>query len=236
LNRSAGFSARFFTLWLVVLATTIKLLQKTIRPFRQKENRFVERRLHIGGKEAKAGWEILDVRPAPHVDHVGDAASLRQFADATFSEIYASHVLEHFCYLNELCPVLIEWHRVLQPGGVLRISVPDLDILAHLLLQRHTLDINQRFHVMRVLFGGHLHEHDHHRAGLNLEFMTAYLEKASFVNLQRVNRHGLFMDNSETVVVDTPISLNMNAYKPAAAAAVTTTGTVASELSQPVVA
>jgi predicted SAM-dependent methyltransferase len=176
----------------------------------------VERRLHIGGKEAKAGWEILDVRPAPHVDHVGDAASLRQFADATFSEIYASHVLEHFCYLNELCPVLVEWHRVLQPGGVLRLSVPDLDILAHLLLQRHTLDVNQRFHVMRVLFGGHLHEHDHHRAGLNQEFMSAYLEKAGFVDLQRVSRHGLFLDNSETLVVNTPISLNMNAFKPVA--------------------
>jgi predicted SAM-dependent methyltransferase len=176
----------------------------------------VERRLHIGGKEAKAGWEILDVRPAPHVDHVGDAASLRQFADGTFSEIYASHVLEHFCYLNELCPVLVEWHRVLQPGGVLRLSVPDLDILAHLLLQRHTLDVNQRFHVMRVLFGGHLHEHDHHRAGLNQEFMSAYLEKAGFVDLQRVSRHGLFLDNSETLVVNTPISLNMNAFKPVA--------------------
>jgi predicted SAM-dependent methyltransferase len=176
----------------------------------------VERRLHIGGKEAKAGWEILDVRPAPHVDHVGDAASLRAFADATFSEIYASHVLEHFCYLNELSPVLIEWHRVLKPGGVLRLSVPDLDILAHLLLQRHTLDVNQRFHVMRVLFGGHLHEHDHHRAGLNQEFMSAYLEKAGFVDLQRVSRHGLFIDNSETLVVNTPISLNMNAFKPVA--------------------
>ncbi len=181
----------------------------------------MERRLHIGGKEAKAGWEILDVRPAPHVDHVGDAASLRQFADASFDEIYASHVLEHFCYLNEVSPVLIEWHRVLKPGGVLRLSVPDLDILAHLLLQRHTLDVNQRFHVMRVLFGGHLHEHDHHRAGLNQEFLSAYLERAGFVDLQRVGRHGLFLDNSETVVVNTPISLNMNAFKPVTVASST---------------
>jgi predicted SAM-dependent methyltransferase len=179
----------------------------------------VERRLHIGGKEAKAGWEILDARPAPHVDHVGNALDLSRFADATFGEIYASHVLEHFSYLNELPAVLAEWQRVLTPGGVLRLSVPDLDILAHLLLQRRTLDIHQRFHVMRMLFGGHLHEHDHHRAGLNLEFMTAYLEKAGFVNAQRITRHGLFNDNSESLIVDTPISLNMNAYKPAAAVA-----------------
>jgi predicted SAM-dependent methyltransferase len=185
-----------------------------------EKGRFVERRLHIGGKTAKSGWEILDIRPDVHVDHVGNAVNLSQFADATFQEIYASHVLEHFCYQTELLPVLAEWRRVLVPGGVLRLSVPDLDILAHLLLQRHTLDINQRFFVMRMLFGGHMHEHDHHRVGLNFEFMYSYLQQAGFVDMQRVGSHGLFNDSSESVVGSVTISLNMTAVaSPAAAAA-----------------
>lgn len=177
------------------------------------------RRLHIGGSEARAGWEVLDVRAGAHVDHVGDASELSRFADGSFAEIYASHVLEHFDYVQELPGVLAEWFRVLAPGGVLRLSVPDIDILAHLLLQRHLLDVNQRFQVMRMMFGGQTHAHDHHRVGLNQDFMAAYLSRAGFVDLQRVSRHGLFADTSETVVLGTPISLNIKAHKPGASAA-----------------
>jgi predicted SAM-dependent methyltransferase len=174
------------------------------------------RKLHIGGTQVHAGWEVLDVREGPHVDHVGNALDLSRFAEGTFAELYASHVLEHFDYVDELPRALGEWFRVLVPGGVLRLSVPDIDILAHLLLQRNVLDVNQRFQVMRMIFGGHTHDHDHHRVGLNQDFMAAFLDRAGFVKLQRVGRHGLFADTSETVVLGTPISLNINAYKPAA--------------------
>jgi len=179
----------------------------------------MQRRLHIGGHEAREGWEILDARPGPQVDHVGNALDLSRFEDGCFAEVYASHVLEHFDYQDELPRALAEWHRVLAPGGVLRVSVPDLDILAHLLLQRHVFDVNQRFQLMRMIFGGHTHEHDHHRVGLNQDFMAAYLDRAGFTGLQRVSRHALFADTSETVVGSTPISLNLNAYKPASAVA-----------------
>ena len=175
-----------------------------------------KRKLHIGGTEAHTGWEVLDVRAGPHVDHVGNALDLSCFGEGSFAEVYASHVLEHFDYVDELPRVLAEWFRVLAPGGVLRLSVPDIDILAHLLLQRHVLDVNQRFQVMRMIFGGQTHAHDHHRVGLNQDFMAAYLQRAGFVNLQRVGRHGLFADTSETVVLGTPISLNLNAHKPQA--------------------
>lgn len=175
----------------------------------------MERRLHIGGNEARPGWEILDVRPGPDVDHVGDAVDLRRFADGAFAEVYASHVLEHFDYVDALPAALAEWWRVLAPGGVLRLSVPDLDTLAHLLLQRRQLDVNQRFQVMRMLFGGHAHEHDHHRVGLNDEFIAAYLQRAGFARIERVARHGLFADASEITMVGVPISLNVNAYKQA---------------------
>lgn len=180
----------------------------------------MDRRLHIGGKEARAGWEIFDVLSGAHVDHVGNALDLGRFETATFVELYASHVLEHFNYSDQLLPALTEWHRVLRPGGVLRLSVPDLDILAHLLLQRRAFDVNQRFQIMRMIFGGQKDEHDHHRVGLNHDFMAAYLEQSGYVNLQRVTRHGLFADSSEQVLGGTPISLNLNAYKAAANPAV----------------
>jgi hypothetical protein len=83
------------------------------------------RRLHVGGKTRKQGWEILDALAGPHVDHVGDAASLHQFSDASFSHVYASHVLEHFSH-RSFEKVLKEWWRVICPGGALYVSVPDL--------------------------------------------------------------------------------------------------------------
>jgi len=90
------------------------------------------RKLHIGGQVRTPGWEVLDVNPGPCVDHVCNASDLRAFANESVEQIYASHVLEHFDYRDQLVPTLKEWHRVLVPGGCLFVSVPDLDILARL--------------------------------------------------------------------------------------------------------
>ena len=176
----------------------------------------MERRLHIGGRDKRPGWEILDVSARPHVDHVGNAIDLARFADGTFTEVYASHVLEHFDYKDGLVAALREWRRVLTAGGVLRLSVPDLDALAGLLLQKSKLDVNQRFHVMRMIFGGHMDAHDYHLVGLNQEFLVGFLAAAGFEAMQRVPRHGLFDDTSDMVFAGTPISLNLTASKPLA--------------------
>lgn len=173
------------------------------------------RRLHVGGREAREGWEILNIQAGESVDHVGDAVDLARFADGTFEEVYASHVLEHFDYRDGLLAALKEWFRVLAPGGSLRLSVPDLDALAALLLQRQRLDINQRFQVMRMIFGGHVDAHDYHQVGLNQDFLSAFLYEAGFTDLRRVTRHGLFQDTSDIQLAGTAISLNLVAKKPA---------------------
>lgn len=177
------------------------------------------RKLHIGGRQPLPGWEILNITPAPGVDHVGDAIDLSRFADGTFDEVYGSHVLEHFDYKDRLLIALKEWRRVLAPGGRLRISVPDLDTLAHLLLQRQKLDVNQRWQVMRMIFGGHMDAHDYHLVGLNQEFLAGYLQAAGFGTVERVGRHGLFGDTSDMVFAGVPISLNVVAHNPVTPAA-----------------
>ena len=177
----------------------------------------MERKLHIGGKQPQAGWEILNINAGAGVDHVGDAVRLSAFADGTFTEVYGSHVLEHFDYKDGLMLALREWRRVLAPGGTLRLSVPDLDVLASLVLDRQRLDLNHRWHVMRMIFGGHVDDHDYHLVGLNQEFLGALLLEAGFVEVQRVARHGIFADTSDMVFAGVCISLNMTARCPAAA-------------------
>ena len=52
-------------------------------------------KLHIGGEVVKEGWKILNISQMPGVDFVGNICDLTMFKENTFSEIYASHVLEH---------------------------------------------------------------------------------------------------------------------------------------------
>ena len=172
------------------------------------------RRLHIGGKVRKQGWEVLNAVAGPFVDHVCNASDLEQFADGTFEEIYASHVLEHFDYATSLMPTLMEWHRVLQPGGRLLVSVPDLDVLASLFLDKASFDGDERYYIMRVIFGGHCDKYDYHMVGLNEEFIGAFLRDAGFVNFRRVAEFDIFDDTSNTRIGDTLISLNVIAEKP----------------------
>ena len=47
------------------------------------------------------------------------------FHSESFDAVYASHVLEHL-YLTDARRLLVECFRILRPGGVLRIVVPDL--------------------------------------------------------------------------------------------------------------
>lgn len=174
------------------------------------------RKLHIGGISQSEGWEILNANPAPYVDHVCNANDLSRFADNTFAQLYASHVVEHFDYKEELPNALAQWNRVLEPGGTVFVSVPDIDILCSLMLQKDRLSTQERFHVMRMIFGGHADKYDYHVVGLNQEFLGSFLHFSGFVNIRRVQNFGLFADTSSMVFKGVPISLNMIAEKPRA--------------------
>lgn len=170
------------------------------------------RRLHIGGKEIKEGWEILDAIPGAHVNHVGNAADLRRFADGAFAEVYASHVLEHFDFRHELGGVLREWHRVLAPAGTLYVSVPDLERLCHLYMTPR-LAAETRYDLMTMIFGAHVDEYDYHRSGFDETYLLSQLLDAGFTAVRRVHNFNLFRDTSEMEVIGMPISLNMVASK-----------------------
>ena len=73
--------------------------------------------LHIGGRERKDGWKILDAQPGPEVDYVADIRNLSQFGDDSIESVYASHVLEHVGQADIIAQVLRGIRRTLKLGG-----------------------------------------------------------------------------------------------------------------------
>ncbi|MDJ0896029.1 MAG: methyltransferase domain-containing protein [Alphaproteobacteria bacterium] len=169
-------------------------------------------RLHIGGKQAKEGWRILNIQQGEGVDFIGDVADLSQFEDLGFDEVYASHVMEHLGYREELPAAFQGIHRILKPGGVFRMSVPDLEILCGLFV-RDDVDMKLRFYLMRMMFGGQRDPHDFHKVGLTWDFARTYLGQAGFTTAKRVPEFGIFDDASSLRIGGMLISLNIEAVK-----------------------
>ncbi len=64
----------------------------------------------------------LDPNDIPHIDAVDDAAQLTSFADRSVDFVIANHVLEH---LEDPVGALESLLRVIRPGGVLLLTLPD---------------------------------------------------------------------------------------------------------------
>lgn len=97
------------------------------------------RYLNLGcGGRFHPGWVNVDIvssDPAHIVQH--NILESLPFAAATFDVVYHSHVLEHLP--RATAPrFLAECRRVLKPGGVLRVVVPDLETIARLYLENLT--------------------------------------------------------------------------------------------------
>lgn len=86
-------------------------------------------RLEIGsGMEPTPGFTHLDLNPdLPQVDIVGPAFPL-ELLDASVDEIRAANIVEHVSY-RDTDRMLVDWHRVMRPGGRLFIQVPDAETI-----------------------------------------------------------------------------------------------------------
>lgn len=84
-------------------------------------------RLNLGcGPDRREGFLNADLGLVGEV-HL-DAGRRFPFSDGWFSLIFTEHMLEHLTE-RQAADCLSECHRVLQPGGVLRLSTPDLRYL-----------------------------------------------------------------------------------------------------------
>ena len=157
-------------------------------------------KLHLGcGDRILPGFINIDIRELPGVDVSGcDAADLRRFESSSVDLIYACHVLEHFPRAKTL-GVLIEWNRVLRPGGVLRIAVPDWD--ATVRVYRQTKDYEN---LLNWIYGGCLHVNDRHYRQFTFAGLKTLLVEAGFKRVARYDwtatEHGAIDDYSKAYI------------------------------------
>ncbi len=82
-------------------------------------------KLNLGSRTRHMeGFKNMDIDPHEGVDYLGDVSDLSRFEPESVAAIFASNILEHFPH-TQTKSVLIEWNRVLKPGGFLYLSVPD---------------------------------------------------------------------------------------------------------------
>jgi predicted SAM-dependent methyltransferase len=85
-------------------------------------------RLHLGcGNRLLDGWINIDAGIRANVLTMQLPRGLRRFPAACARYIYASHLLEHLQYPDEATAFAEECHRILIPGGVVRIVVPGIE-------------------------------------------------------------------------------------------------------------
>jgi predicted SAM-dependent methyltransferase len=81
--------------------------------------------IHLGSGSARLdGWVNVDVWPA---ELALDFRRGLPFGAGSADRVYLSHVLEHLPYPDGVVQLLREIHRVLAPGGRIRIVVPDIE-------------------------------------------------------------------------------------------------------------
>jgi|TARA_B100000315_G_C14474131_1_gene539778 predicted SAM-dependent methyltransferase len=176
------------------------------------------RRLHLGcGTRHIPGFFHIDLVPHSHVDWLGSVERLDPIADDSVDLIYASHVLEHFGRY-QVFDVVSEWYRVLRPGGVLRVAVPDFEAAAGFYLADG--DIR---HVLGLIMGGQTAPHDYHYAIFDETNLGELLADVGFERIRRYDwrqtEHAWLDDFSQAYLPHmdkdngTLVSLNVEAVK-----------------------
>jgi len=90
--------------------------------------------LNLGcGDTYFAEWNNCDLLPRRYIESIDLRRSL-PYADETFNAVYTAHLLEHLTPADGK-RLITEMVRVLKPGGICRIVVPDLEGICRKYLQ-----------------------------------------------------------------------------------------------------
>jgi predicted SAM-dependent methyltransferase len=101
------------------------------------------------------------------------------FASESADFIFSSHLLEHLTRAQGLV-LLSDAHRILRPGGTIRVAVPDLDIAIALHATGQTREMLDHYFYRPE--SGHLAQH---RSMYNYALLAELLREAGFATVER---------------------------------------------------
>lgn len=146
-------------------------------------------RLHWGcGHSVAPGWLNSDRRMDPGIDLTGDIRDGLPLLDDSVDYAFSMHALQEIP-LPDLSPTLVELHRVLKPGGVLRLCLPDLDrgIRAYLEGRREQFLVpDEDARSLGGKFITHMLWYGHSRVLFTSDFIEELLVDAGFVRVRHV--------------------------------------------------
>lgn len=142
-------------------------------------------KLNIGcGNLLKEGYVNIDLFvQQPGV--VQAPADKLPYPDNSVDEVFSSHLLEHISHVNTV-QVLSEWFRVLKPGGVLQLIVPDLEWCL-----RNWLGLSESDRwgfPLYTIFGLQYHPGEYHFTGFTVPRLTQLLQAVGFVGVAAESR------------------------------------------------
>lgn len=167
--------------------------------------------LNVGsGGRGRDGWINIDAL-SKHRD-LYLALDIRRplpLRNGQVQRLFAEHVIEHLEFREELPRVLTEFHRVMVPGGIVRIVVPDAArfLVAYVSGDRTQWqslgwdiealpdDIYTPMHVINHVF----HQDGEHQFGFDFETLGFALRRAGFARIMR-QQYGESLDH--TLAID----------------------------------
>lgn len=173
------YGSRWNKLYLMLRIIWAKILREFVRPpFPELDDGSMN--LHLGcGPINHPQFINIDIAPLPHIHYVRSIDDLSPFKDNTVNLIYACHCLEHFSH-RKLSMVLSEWFRVLKKGGILRLSVPDFDLLLTVYYENGK-DMNI---IVPPLMGGQDYKYNFHKSLFNEASLKAILSEVGFSDIK----------------------------------------------------
>ena len=164
-------------------------------------------------------WFHIDAAPFPHV--YKNDITLNSWSDETIDLLYCSHGIAYFSR-EELKELLQNWHRVIKPGGTLRLATPDFKILAYL-FNAGKCELKE---ILGPVYGQMKMgtQTIYHKTGYDFNDLEALLSEDGFKDVERYNhwetehpntgdRNDFFDDHSAAYINGTLISLNVQCKK-----------------------
>lgn len=162
-------------------------------------------RLNWGcGADPAPGWINADRIDKPGIDIVRDIREGLPLEDDSIDYITSQHALQEVPF-PDLVPVLGELRRVLRPGGVLRLVVPDADraIRAYLEGDRSYFAVpDEDARTIGGKFVAHILWYSHSRVMFTFDFMEELLQRAGFQPAVRSSFRETTSDFADIVELD----------------------------------